>query len=156
MPVGKCHDAMNEVFFRNETTNLLDADSFRPIKARLLPPESALILPATHSQDDITRFPIWALVSLPFEYNLVTFRATPFDFQSKVCGVVQDLGTGAVGAYSLDDFPSSPAVVTRYLGLSEHAREYLLLYEPDSSTIACCTGVDIMVRGSAASSTVIT
>lgn len=56
----------------------------------------------------------------------------------------------------LDDLPSSTTVVARYLGLGEHAREYLLFREPDSGSITCRAGVDIVIRGSAASSTVIT
>ena len=156
-PSNACGEAFSkEAHSYGETTNLLDTDCFHPVQARLLPPESALLSPTAYPQDDITSFPIRAFVSLPLEHDFVTFRTTLLDLQGKVCGMVQDLSPPAVWAHFLDDLPSSPAVPTRHLGLSKHAWQYLLFYEPDPGTVTCWTGVDIVIRCSAASSAVIT
>lgn len=134
---------------------LINADSFRPVQARLLPPKPALFLPTTDPQDDIARFPIRALIGLTLKHNLVTFGTTFLYLQGELCGVVQDLGPLTVRTHVLDDLSPPSAIIAGYLGLSEHSREYLLFHEPDSSTVTCWTGMNVMIRCRAASSTVI-
>lgn len=138
-----------------QITNLINADGFRPVQACLLPLESTLFLSTTHSQDDIARFPIRALVGLSFEDDLVAFWTTLLNFQGEVCGMVQDFRPTTVWTYFLDEFPSSTTVAACYLSLGEHAREYLLFHNSDPGPVTRRTGVYIVVRGGTTSSTVI-
>ena len=142
-------------FRDGQITDLVDTNGFRPVKARLLPPKPTLVFSTTHPQDNITSFPIGALVGLSLEDDFVSFWATLLDIQSEVCGMVQDLRAAAVWAHFLDDLPSSAAVATCHLSLREHSREYLLLHESDSSPVTCLAAVDVVIRGGAASPTMI-
>jgi hypothetical protein len=118
------------------TTYLVDPDCFLPVQTTLLASQPALLRTTAHAKDDVTRFPIWALVPFALEHDLVALGRSTGHIERELRRVVEDLLAGACGAFPHDDAAASAAFVARYLRLGEHAREDLLLDDAHTTSAA--------------------
>lgn len=114
----------------------LDAESLFPIQARILPPEPTLFLLTPYPQNDISSFPIRALIRFTLVYYLVSFRHTLDNVECIMLRVVHDLASTAVRASLRYYFATTTTFVARHLCLSVHSWEDLLSSDLDSVAIA--------------------
>ena len=145
----------NRVVIRRAHPHFVDTDRLLPVQTALLPPPSTSLSPAPNPKHDISRFPIGTLVALALEHDLVSLRRAARDLERVVRGVLADLVPAARGARARDDLPTPAALVARLLRLCEHAREYLLLHDPDTASAAPRARVDVPVgRGTGATAVI--
>src|SRR6267154_5241812 len=103
------------VFLFLNTTYLVDPDSFLPVQTTLLASQAALLGTTPHAKDDVTGFPIRTLVPFALEHDLVARGRATGHVERELGRVVEDLLSGARGAFSHDDAAASTAFVTRHL-----------------------------------------
>jgi hypothetical protein len=136
-------------------THLVDSDRLLPVQAALLAPPTALLGTTADTKDDITRFPIGALVTLSLKHDLVSLRRAARYVERKLRRMLEDLVATTCGAQPRDDASPSAALVARHLGLREHTREDLLLHHAYAAAPTFGARVYVTVRRGARTAAVV-